>query len=101
MIFFLFRKFERRYTEPAPLQAEFGYEFVKGILDAVIQPQKPPNPLYSSEIVRRLVQQGVLRSTMVEGGLLCSLRMRDDWVSYSSLMFSSHRELILFPPAID
>lgn len=76
------------------LQVEFGYEFVKSILDAVIQPQKPPNALYSSEIVRRLIQKGVVRSTMVEGGLLSSLRTRDDWVSYLSLMFSSQHELM-------
>lgn len=61
-------------------QEEFGYEFVKDILDAVIQPQKPPNSLYSSEIVRRLIQKGVVRSAMVAAGLLVSLRMRNDWV---------------------
>lgn len=61
-------------------QEEFGYEFVKDILDAVIQPQKPPNSLYSSEIVRRLIQKGVVRSAMVAADLLVSLRMRNDWV---------------------
>ncbi|KAF7775824.1 hypothetical protein Agabi119p4_4217 [Agaricus bisporus var. burnettii] len=60
---------------------EFGYEFVKDILDAVIQPQKSPNPLYSSETVRRLIQKGVVRSAMVAAGLLVSLRMRNDWPS--------------------
>lgn len=78
-------------------QEEFGYEFVKDILDAVIQPQKPPNSLYSSEIVRRLIQKGVVRSAMVAAGLLVSLRMRNDWVfRISSMFFFSMNSYDLF-----
>lgn len=61
-------------------QVHYGYSFVKDILETVVQPQKPPNPLYSSEIVRHLVEKGLVNSTMLEGGILASLRARNDWV---------------------
>ncbi|XP_006456684.1 hypothetical protein AGABI2DRAFT_211731 [Agaricus bisporus var. bisporus H97] len=91
----LFTQWEKEQEKDVELnmsfQEEFGYEFVKDILDAVIQPQKPPNSLYSSEIVRRLIQKGVVRSAMVAAGLLVSLRMRNDWVfRISSIVVGNH-----------
>ncbi|KAF9450156.1 hypothetical protein P691DRAFT_665850 [Macrolepiota fuliginosa MF-IS2] len=90
----LFMEWEKREQEKVRFRGlnylgdgieKLGYAFVKDVLKVVIQPQKPPNPLYSSEVVRHLVEKGVVRSAMLEGGLLASLRIRNDWVCLQSI----------------
>ncbi|KXN89507.1 hypothetical protein AN958_05669 [Leucoagaricus sp. SymC.cos] len=81
----LFTEWEKREQEKSKDDfadvVMFGYTFVKDLLEVTIQPQKPPSPLYSSEVVRLLIEKGVVRSAMLEGGLLASLRLRNDWTS--------------------
>ncbi len=61
----------------------FRYVFVKELLAAVLQPGKPANLPYSSEVVRHLLERGVVNANMVETGLLSLLRLRNDWVRQS------------------
>ncbi|PBK67026.1 hypothetical protein ARMSODRAFT_1020992 [Armillaria solidipes] len=62
-------------------QVSFRYVFVKELLAAVLQPGKPANLPYSSEVVRHLLERGVVNANMVETGLLSLLRLRNDWTS--------------------
>ncbi|KAK0207011.1 hypothetical protein DFS33DRAFT_1255556 [Desarmillaria ectypa] len=59
----------------------FRYVFVKEVLITVLQPGKPANFPYSSEVVRHLLERGVVNANMVENGLLSLLRLRNDWTS--------------------
>lgn len=59
-----------------------GYAFVKDLLMVVLQPSKPANVSYSSEVVRHLLSRQVVSANMVEGGLLAVLRSKNDWVRY-------------------
>ncbi|KAJ3568819.1 hypothetical protein NP233_g5467 [Leucocoprinus birnbaumii] len=79
----LFTEWEKREQDKSQdgSAAILDYSLVKDILDAIIQPQKPPSPLYSSEVVRHLIEKGVVRSAMLESGLLAALRLRNDWPS--------------------
>lgn len=58
-----------------------GYAFVKDLLMVVLQPSKPANVSYSSEVVRHLLSRQVVSANMVEGGLLAVLRSKNDWQS--------------------
>ncbi|KAG7447648.1 uncharacterized protein BT62DRAFT_1075023 [Guyanagaster necrorhizus] len=62
-------------------QVSFSYVFVKEVLTAVLQPEKPANLPYSSEVVRHLLERGVVTASMVQPGLLSLLRLRNDWTS--------------------
>ncbi|PBK93853.1 hypothetical protein ARMGADRAFT_1062677 [Armillaria gallica] len=62
-------------------QVSFRYVFVKELLSAVLQPGKPANLPYSSEVVRHLLERGVVNANMAETGLLSLLRLRNDWTS--------------------
>ncbi|KAK0491504.1 hypothetical protein IW261DRAFT_1438088 [Armillaria novae-zelandiae] len=62
-------------------QVSFRYVFVKELLAAVLQPGKPANLPYSSEVVRHLLERGVVNTNMVETGFLSLLRLRNDWTS--------------------
>ncbi|RDB20161.1 hypothetical protein Hypma_012958 [Hypsizygus marmoreus] len=58
-----------------------SYSFVKDLLLTVVQPSKPANTPYSSEIVRYLLNRHVISGNMIEGGLLAALRFKNDWQS--------------------
>ncbi|PFH50149.1 hypothetical protein AMATHDRAFT_48133 [Amanita thiersii Skay4041] len=59
----------------------YGYGFVKRVLEVVLQPEKnPASVIYSSEIVRHLMQRRVVSAGMVEGGLVKVLKAKNDWV---------------------
>ncbi|KAF8638582.1 hypothetical protein AX17_002124 [Amanita inopinata Kibby_2008] len=63
-------------------QVVYGYNFVKKVLDVVLQPTKDAaSVLYSSEIIRRLIAQRVVSAGMMEGGLITVLRAKKDWKS--------------------
>lgn len=62
-----------------------GFAFVKDLLNILLAPTAAPNAPYSPDVVRRLLTRRAVSSGMLEGGLLASLRARNDWVSLSSL----------------
>lgn len=64
-------------------QVTYGYSFVKDVLVTSLQPTKPANFPYSSDVVRRLIQAGVVSSSMLDSNLLTVLRLRNDWVRLS------------------
>lgn len=71
---------EASKNEATPSQAALSHEFVKDLLTTVIQPSKPANTPYSSEVVKYLLNRKVVNSSMLDGGLLAALRYKDDWV---------------------
>ncbi|KAK0190455.1 hypothetical protein F5146DRAFT_1137290 [Armillaria mellea] len=78
-----FSKWEKRAKgkSDSESQVSFRYVFVKELLAVVLQPGKPANLPYSSEVVRHLLERGVVNANMVETGLLSLLRLRNDWTS--------------------
>lgn len=58
-----------------------GHEFVRQLLDVVIQPSKPNVTAYSPKVVHHLLERRVVSANMVEGGLIPVLLSRKDWVS--------------------
>ncbi|KAK0461635.1 uncharacterized protein EV420DRAFT_1639932 [Desarmillaria tabescens] len=79
----LFTKWEKKSKgkTDSESQVPFRYVFVKELLITVLQPGKPANFPYSSEVVRHLLERGVVNASMVENGLLSLLRLRNDWTS--------------------
>ncbi|KAE9407182.1 hypothetical protein BT96DRAFT_874785 [Gymnopus androsaceus JB14] len=59
----------------------YGYNFTKEVLNIVLQPSKPSNTPYSSQIVQHLLEKKTVSAGMVEVGLLAVLRLRNDWKS--------------------
>ncbi|KAF5365135.1 hypothetical protein D9757_012599 [Collybiopsis confluens] len=61
----------------------FMYNFVNEVLSVVLQTSKPAtgNVPYSSDIVKHLLEQKVVSGSIIDGGLLRVLRMRNDWKS--------------------
>jgi len=71
-------------------------------MEAIIQPEKPPDPLYSFDLVRHVIELGVVRSSMLNGGILSPLRLRNDWVcSFENQGLLLSPELCPFQPSID
>ncbi|KAG6856986.1 hypothetical protein H0H87_011080 [Tephrocybe sp. NHM501043] len=68
-------------TEAGSLQAVLSHGFVRDLLTTVLQPSKPANAPYSSEVVRYLLNRKLLSSSMIDGGLLSALRYKNDWQS--------------------
>ncbi|KAF8645497.1 hypothetical protein AX16_007782 [Volvariella volvacea WC 439] len=62
-------------------EPQLDYSFVKDVLHTVLQPHKPANAPYSSELVRSLIRRRKVSSSMFDGGLLSVLRYKDDWSS--------------------
>lgn len=54
---------------------------MKEVLNIVLQPTKPPNAVYSSELVQYMLKRQIVSANMVDVGLLRILRIRNDWVS--------------------
>ncbi|KAG6900424.1 hypothetical protein C0993_010812 [Termitomyces sp. T159_Od127] len=72
---------EASKDEARPSQAVLSHNFVKDLLTTVIQPSKPANTPYSSEVVKYLLNRKLVNSSMLEGGLLAALRYKNDWQS--------------------
>ncbi|KAJ7491244.1 hypothetical protein FB451DRAFT_1514944 [Mycena latifolia] len=62
-------------------QVALGHSFVRDLLVAVLQPAKPSSTPYSSALVRYLLERRVVSASMVEGGLLAALKLREDWTA--------------------
>ncbi|KAG6861980.1 hypothetical protein C0995_009164 [Termitomyces sp. Mi166 len=72
---------EASKNEAGSSQAALSHAFVKDLLTTVIQPSKPANTPYSSEVVKYLLNRKVVSSSMLDGGLLAALRYKNDWQS--------------------
>ena len=57
-----------------------GHQFVKEVLQIVLQPSKTGNIPYSSKVLQFLLEKRAVSSTILEGGLLKCLLLRNDWV---------------------
>ncbi|TFK43898.1 hypothetical protein BDQ12DRAFT_623122 [Crucibulum laeve] len=64
-----------------PTHPELGYVFVKDVLNAVLQPSKPANTPYSTEVLAYLLERKAVGNGMLEGGLIGVLRAKGDWKS--------------------
>lgn len=63
----------------------FGHDFIKQVLDVIIQPTKnSASVMYSSSVVKHLIKQRAVSNSMLEGGLIRALKTRDDWVCIRS-----------------
>jgi len=63
-----------------------GHEFVKELLNIILQPTKPKTGddiPYSPKILQYLLERRVVSAGMVESGFLGVLRLRGDWQSIS------------------
>lgn len=63
-----------------------GHEFVKELLDIVLQPAKGGNIPYSSKVLQFLLERQAVSANMVESGLLHALKLRNDWVRRDFLL---------------
>ena len=62
-----------------------GHQFVKEVLQIVLQPSKTGNIPYSSKVLQFLLEKRTVSSTILEGGLLKCLLLRNDWVRGCSM----------------
>ncbi|THH18195.1 hypothetical protein EW146_g2730 [Bondarzewia mesenterica] len=60
---------------------ELSHEFVRQLLDIVIQPSKQASASYSPKVVHYLLRRRVVSAGMVEGGLVPALQSCKDWQS--------------------
>lgn len=63
------------------LDIVLGHKFVKEVLDIVLQPTKGADIPYSSKTLQFLLERKTVSTSMVEGGLLHALMLRNDWVN--------------------
>jgi Utp8 family len=59
----------------------FGHEFVREILDIILQPSKPASTLYPNKTIYYLLKNRVVSSGMLSQSLLELFTERKDWVS--------------------
>ncbi|KIY74000.1 hypothetical protein CYLTODRAFT_416645 [Cylindrobasidium torrendii FP15055 ss-10] len=78
-----FTEWEKQAKQETDGKITYGYSFVKDVLVTSLQPTKPANFPYSSDVVRHLIQAGVVSSSMLDSNLLTVLRLRNDWTSIS------------------
>ncbi|KAF8632319.1 hypothetical protein AX15_001941 [Amanita polypyramis BW_CC] len=77
-----FFKWEECRSQAANGRLVYGHEFIKQVLEVVLQPAKnPATVMYSSEVVRHLIKRKVVSNSMLEGGLVRALRAKNDWTS--------------------
>ncbi|KAH7931149.1 hypothetical protein BV22DRAFT_1052884 [Leucogyrophana mollusca] len=58
----------------------YGHEFVKDVMNLALRRTKQGSDSHhSSGVIQHLLEKGEVRASMVEGGLLISLRERSDW----------------------
>ncbi|TCD63478.1 hypothetical protein EIP91_005360 [Steccherinum ochraceum] len=63
-------------------EVRLGHKFVQDVLELVLRPAKSSDAaLHSPEIVKYLLRRRAVSSSMIEGGLLPALRLRNDWES--------------------
>lgn len=67
---------------------DLGHEFVRVLLDIVLQVSKGGDVPYSDKVTRWLLEQRVVSAEMVEGGLIFALKQRGDWVIFYSRLLS-------------
>ena len=60
---------------------ELGHEFVRQLLDVVIQPSKGADASYSPKVIHYLLQRRVVSAKMIDGSLLSVFQSRKDDVS--------------------
>lgn len=74
------------HSEDAALKTQgkpqLGDQFVRALLDVVLQPSKGGDVPYSGKVTRWLLEQRAVSAEMVEGGLISALKQRGDWVSF-------------------
>ncbi|KAL0950072.1 hypothetical protein HGRIS_010076 [Hohenbuehelia grisea] len=75
-------KESKSQSVPVPLP----YSFVRKLLAIILQPSKPANTAYSSEVLRYLLKRKAISSNMLKGNLLATLRLRGDWGSITSAL---------------
>ncbi len=76
-----FFKWENNQSQPTDKPLVFGHDFVKQVLDVIIQPAKNPSSvMYSSTVIRHLIKRKAVSNSMLEGGLIRALKAKDDWV---------------------
>ncbi|KAF7965939.1 hypothetical protein HWV62_40764 [Athelia sp. TMB] len=68
-----------------PERPYLGHEFVRALLNIVLQPSKGGNLPYSDKVIRWLLEQRSVSAEMVEGGLIIALKQRGDWARFSQL----------------
>ena len=71
-------------TQGSQPNTSLEYPFVQGVLEFVLRPPshvQGKTAAYSPKIVKYLLENRVVSSSMVEGGVLPALAERNDWVS--------------------
>ncbi|KAK2465927.1 hypothetical protein APHAL10511_001568 [Amanita phalloides] len=77
-----FFSWEQSHRQAADRMFVYGHQFIKQVLDVVIQPTKDlASVMYSSEVVRHLIKRKVVNNSMVTGGLVRALKVKNDWTS--------------------
>lgn len=80
-----FFRWETSQSQTAEKALVFGHDFVKQVLDVIIQPTKnSASVMYSSSVVKHLIKQKAVSTSMLEGGLVRALKTRGDWVCIRS-----------------
>jgi hypothetical protein len=69
---------------------------VKEVLDIVLQPNRGADIPYSSKTLQFLLERKAVSASMVEGGLLNALMLRNDWVNLHCVFPSFVVLIILF-----
>ena len=67
------------------VKVSFGYQLVKRVLELVFWTTTKNSTTdipYSPRVVRYLLQQRCVSASMVAGGLIAALRLRNDWVRF-------------------
>lgn len=76
-----FFKWENNQSQATDKPLVFGHDFVKQVLDVIIQPAKNPSSvMYSSVVIRHLIKRKAVSNSMIECGLIRALKAKDDWV---------------------
>ncbi|KAJ7221708.1 hypothetical protein GGX14DRAFT_670888 [Mycena pura] len=82
--FFTWEASERQAAESnndGECQLALGHSFVRDILAVVLQPVA----VYSSALVRFLLEKRVVSASMVDAGLLAALKQRGDWTPQNAI----------------
>ncbi|KAI0068609.1 hypothetical protein BV25DRAFT_1792127 [Artomyces pyxidatus] len=79
--FFQWAEPGKRSGRRAPNADSFSHEFVRQLLDVVLQPSKPATTLHSPKVIHHLLQRGVVSANMIPGGLIPLLLERKDWAT--------------------
>ncbi|KAI0268165.1 hypothetical protein BC834DRAFT_933308 [Gloeopeniophorella convolvens] len=61
------------------VHTKYGHEFVRKILEIVMQPSKPASTLYPAKTIRHILEKRVVTAGMLSKGLLGLLMDHKDW----------------------